>query len=379
MTHSKHAKHAKYATLGPAAGLLLALGLACDAGTKADAQADAKAAAAVDTKVAVKADVKADVQADVKPPAVGAAVVGGAVVVLKSVAEVEAALGKPIVVTAADLDLAGLVALVVEGKVQSAAELELLLNAPGGASHHLDLDVDGRLDYVQVVELRVDGEIRLELRAIPSSKLDASLGVVVGTLAIARAQAEGQLKVAASYGAAVTGGADFKFERGFAATFTGDAVVLADASAGAFLGWAVQVGRPAYTSVHVATADVTLGVDGAVQWGTDVSLQLAAARLAALRGALKVELAAPKLAAEVDADVKAGAKAAAEVGAALKHKAEAGVKVGGGVKTGGSVGGGVKVGGSVSVGGGLGGGLGGGGKVGGKAGGKAGAGIKIGR
>lgn len=351
---------------------------ACD--SKPDAEPATKIDASVEAKIDGKVDGKAVTTLDAAADADVEAAAGLTVAaVLKPVVEVEAVLGKPVVVAAADLSLDAVAELVATGAVTTAAELELALNAEGGLAHRIDLDADAALDYVQVVEVRAGADINLELRAIPSSKLDASLGVVVGTLAIARAQAEGQLKVAASYGAAVTGGADFKFERGFAATFTGDAVVLADASAGAFLGWAVQVGRPAYTSVHVATADVTLGLDGAVQWGTDVSLQLAAARLAALRGALKVELAAPKLAAEVDADVKAGAKAAAEVGAALKHKAEAGVKVGGGVKTGGSVGGGVKVGGSVSVGGGLGGGLGGGGKVGGKAGGKAGAGIKIGR
>lgn len=362
-----------YSKLCTASGLWLALTLGCDAGTKADAQADAKAATVVQADV--KADAKAEVKADVKAPEVGAVVVGGSLVVLKSVAEVEAALGKKIALKAADLDLAGLVKLVVEGKLTSAAELELLLNAPGGASHRIDLDADGTLDYVQVVELRADGRVELELRAVPSSKLDATLAVVVGSLAIARAQAEGQLRVTANYGAAVAGGADFKFAQSFAAKFEGDAVVVADAGAGAFLAWSVQAGRPVYASTHVAAADITLGLDGAVQWGTDVSVKLAAERLAALRGALKVELVVPDVVADVDAAAKAGA------GVAVKHsaKAGAGVKVGGGAKAGGStgVGGGVKVGGSVgvSVGGGLGGSIGGGGK----AGGKAGAGIKIGK
>lgn len=371
MTHSK---------LCTMSGLWLALTLGCDSGTRAEAQADARAGAEV------KADAKSEVKAETKPPtvgvAVGAAVVGGAVVGLKSVAEVEAAIGEKIDLKAADLDLAGLVKLVVAGKVTSAAELELLLNAPGGASHHIDLDADGVLDYVQVVELRADGRVDLELRAVPSSKLDASLAVVVGSLAIVKAQAEGQLQVAANYGAAVEGGADFKFAQSFAARFEGDSVVVADAGAGAFLAWSLQAGRPVYASTHVAAADVTLGADGAAQWGADASVKLAADRLAALRGALKVEVAAavpdvPNVAAEIDAGAKAGVKAAAKQGA----KVEAGIKVGGGAKAGGStgVGGGVKVGGSVgvSVGGGLGGSIGGGG--GGKAGGKAGAGIKIGK
>lgn len=342
-----------------ASGLLFTLSLGCEAGTRAEVQADAKAAVVVDTKAEVKAP---EVKADVKAPEVGAVVVGGGVVVLKSVAEVEAALGKKIALQAADLDLAGLVALVVAGKVTGAAELELLLNAPGGASHHIDLDGDGSLDYVQVVELRVDGGVTFELRAVPSSKPAASLAVVVGSLTITRAQAEGQLRVAASYAAAVVGGADFRFERSFAATFAGDAVVLADAEAGAFLAWSLQAGRPVYASTHLTAADITVGVGGAVQWGVDASAQLTAERLAALRGALKVELALPQV------DTKVDAKAGAKVGAGVKQSA----KVGGGVK-----GGGVKVGGSVgvSIGGGIGGSIGGGGK----AGGKVGGGIKIGK
>ena len=353
MTHSRWSA----ASLGLA--LRLAPIVACDSGTKTEAKAEAKAAVVVDATVDTKA-----VKAELEPPEVGAVVVGAAAVSLKSVAEVEAALGKAIALAAADLDLAGLVKLVVEGKVTSAAELELLLNAPGGASHHIDIDADGSLDYVQVVELRAAGGVTLELRAIAASA-SAALGVVVASLAITPAEAEGQLRVAASYGAAVAGGADFTFSQAYAAQFAGVVVTPVDATAGAFLAWSVQAGRPVYLSTHVSAADITLTGDGAAQFGADASVQLAAARLAALRGALKVELAIdPSLAAASDVKLAADAKAGVGVkaGAKVKHgaKAEAGVKVGGG--------GGVKVGGSagVSIGGGV------------KVGGKAGGGVKIG-
>jgi hypothetical protein len=362
----------KLSTLRPV-GIVLALcvGAACDSGTKADAKADAKAGVVADAKADVKADAKVDVKADAKVDVPTPAVRLDAAVVLKPVAEVEAALGKKISLKAADLDLAAVVRLVVEGKLGGAAELELLLNAPGEASHRIDIDADGKLDYLQVVELRAGGDVTLELRAVPSSKLDASLAVLVGSVVTARAQAEGKLKVAASYGAAVEGGAEFKFSRDFAAEFSGEAVTLADASAGAFLAWSVQVGRPIYVSTHVATADVTLAADGGVQFGADAAVKLSAEQLAALRGALKIELGAPKVAVDVDSDVKAKVKGAAKGEGAVK--ASGGVKVGasssGGVKVGGSAGSGVKVGGSAGVS------IGGGASVGGKAGG----GIKIGK
>lgn len=359
-------------------GLSMLLLTACDSGTKAGA--DAKAGAAVEVKADAKASAAAgadlQAQADVKAPTAGAAVVGGSVVALKPVAEVEAALGKPIVLASADLDLAAVLRLVVEGKIRSAVELELLLNAPvtanAGASHRVDLDVDGTLDYLQVVEVRAVGAVNLELRAIASSKLDASLAVLVATIATARA--DGKVIVTGSYGADVKGGADFKFEKAFAAESKGDAVVVADAGAGAFVGWTLDVARPTYTSTHVSAADITVAADGAVQFGADASVRFTAEQLAALRASLKVELAALAV---PDAKLEVGGKAGA--GVKVKHdaKVEAGAKAGSGAKAGASAGvkvggsgGGGKVGGSVGVS------LGGGASIGG--GGKAGAGIKIG-
>ena len=351
---------------------------ACDSGkpTPTDAKVvavDAKAAAAVDVKAG--ADVKAKTQVDVAVPAVeivapAPTAVGAAVVVLKPVVEVEAALGKPIVLAKADLELEALVKLVVEGKIHSAAELELLLNAPGAASHRVDLDVDGTLDYIQVVEVRTAGAVALELRAIASSKLDASLAVLVGSIVTTRAEAEGKLLVTASYSAAVQGGAEFEFSQGYAAEFRGDVVVLAQADAGAFLAWAVAVGRPTYVSTHVSAADITLAADGGVQFGADAAVRLSAEQLASLRGALKIELAAiaaPEVALAVGgkAQLKHSAKAGASAKAGSSAKAGVSVKSGasGGAKIGGSAG--VSIGGSAGV------------SIGG--GGKAGGGIKIGK
>lgn len=345
---------------------------ACDSGTPTPTDAkvvavDTKAATAVDVKAG--ADVKANAQVDVAVPAVAivaptpTAVVGAAVVVLKPVVEVEAALGKPIVLAKADLELAALVKLVVEGKIHSAAELELLLNAPGAASHRVDLDVDGTLDYIQVVEVRTAGAVALELRAIASSKLDASLAVLVGSIVTTRAEAEGKLLVTASYGAAVQGGADFEFSQGYAAEFRGDVVVLAQADAGAFLAWAVEVGRPSYVSTHVSAADITLAADGGVQFGADAAVRLSAEQLVALRGALTIELAAiaaPEVGGKAHLKhlVKAGggakAGSSAKAGVSVKSGASAGAKIGGSVSIGGtagvSIGGGGKAGGGVKIG-----------------------------
>lgn len=361
---------------------LLVLLLACDskpaegggkAEAKADIKADAKADIQLDTKAVADAAAKAKADADAQL----AAAVQATIVPLKPVAEVQAAIGTEVSIRPADLDLKGVVELLAKGDIRTAAELELFLNAPGGAAHRVDFDIDGKLDYLQVVEVRAGADVNFEIRAIPSSKLDASLAVLVANLATVRAQAEGAIKVVATYSAAVEGAADLKFEHDIKADFKADAVVLADAKAGAFFGWAVDVARPAYVSVHLSPADIQVGADGAAQFAGDVSASLDAARLAALRGAIKVEALVLAAVDPPDVDVKAAAKAGAKAkaGVDVSHsaKSEGAIKVGsgGGVNVGS---GGIKVGGSagVSFGGSAGASVGGGGKA------KAGAGIKIG-
>ncbi|MDC0723290.1 hypothetical protein [Nannocystis bainbridge] len=363
--------------------LLLACDSAAEGGGKVEAKADAKADIKLDTKAVADAAAKAQADADADARAAAVAVAQVTIPTLKTVAEVEAALGTKIVLKPADLDLKGVVELLAKGEIKTAAELELFLNAPGAAAHRVDFDADGKLDYLQVVEVRLGGNVDFELRAVPSSKLDASLAVLVATLATVRAEAEGALKVVASYSAAVEGGAEFKLERDFKADFKADGVVLADAGAGAFFGWALDVKRPAYVSAHVSPLDIQIAADGAAQFAGDVSASLAAAHLAALRAAIKVEALAlaavdvPKIdITPPKVDVKGVAKAKAGLDVDHSAKAESSIKVGsgGGVNVGS---GGIKVGGSagISVGGGGGVSVGGGGS--GK--GKAGAGIKIGK
>ena len=272
------------------------------------------------------ADAKADVAAGGEvtvAAAVPATVAGNVAVELKPVTAVEAALGTKISLAAADLDLKGVATLLVTGQVKLAAELELLLNAPAGASHSVDIDADGKLDYVQVVELPAVSQVTFELRAVPLSKLDASLAVSLGSIVIARAEGGGKLVVSASYGAAVAGGADFEFSQDVAADLHGSAVTVADASTGAFLAWTFVAGRPVYVSTRVSTADIELAANGAVHLGGDTAAHLDAARLAGLRAGLAVKAAigAPKIEADGKLIGKAGAKAEANAGVKAGAKA----------------------------------------------------------
>lgn len=88
--------------------------------------------------------------------------------------------------TAASLRLDAVVALVEGDTIADAKALEIQLNDPAAKLHAIDLDGDGKTDFVDVIERRKDGKTTLELRAIPSSEQKsenlAKVSVVVATL-----------------------------------------------------------------------------------------------------------------------------------------------------------------------------------------------------
>jgi len=88
--------------------------------------------------------------------------------------------------TAASLRLDAVVALVEGDSIADAKALEVELNNPEAKLHAIDLDGDGKTDFVDVIERREGGKTILELRAVPSSKQDskdlAKVSIVVATL-----------------------------------------------------------------------------------------------------------------------------------------------------------------------------------------------------
>lgn len=338
-----------------------------------DSTPAAEPATRVDASVVADADLKADARADARAVttldvAADADAAAGLTVAaeLRPVADVEAVLGKPVVVAAADLSLVAVADLVISGAVTTAAELELALNAEGSAAHRIDLDADATLDYLQVVEIRTGADVSLELRAIPSSKLDAALAVRVATIDLVRLGAD--LEVRARFDAVVQGGAEVRFDRKIEAAFSGDAVVAANA--GAFATWAFTPGRAVWISHHKARADVEVLASGDIRFVGDTHFALTAARFADLKARFAVKVAAPTVAVDTrtDAEVAAAAVALRNVGVKVKHQASARASAGGGATVG--LGAGINVGASAGAS------VGGGAKAGGKA--KSSGGLKIG-
>ena len=222
--------------------VLLAL-TACDAAMQAKAQQDAEAKAAVASEaqakdpavtntVAAKADVDTDASTAGK-------------------AAVKADIKADIKIEAAAFDLESVSFLVKKGKVKDAKQLEAQINNPKEKINNVDIDGDGKVDKIQVVEIRneADGSIIFELRAIPSSTKDKDAAVVIANLNFVPDKVTKKMVVKCVYTPIVVGHDTIIYEYDVPIEVKNDVVVVVDSSP--FYGWAFTVSRPAYHGVFV--------------------------------------------------------------------------------------------------------------------------------
>ena len=208
----------------------LLLSLACDAAT---------AEAEVKTDEAVQAPAVVAVAADG-----GAAVVVDADAALAADAKVE--------IKADAFKLARVTALVQGGEIETAEELELAVNDPEADINSLDIDADGTVDHVEVVEVRGDARVDFQLKVIPSSRATVTHAVELATASVVAARATSEVSFSASFSAGVsfTGGASASASAlSFVApaTFEASAVIVAQP----LLAWVFVAERPLYTSVYI--------------------------------------------------------------------------------------------------------------------------------
>ncbi len=222
--------------------VLLAL-TACDAAMQAKAQQDAEAKAAVASEAQAKdpavtntVAAKADVDTD-------ASTAGKAAVKADIKADVK--------IEAAAFDLESVSFLVKKGKVKDAKQLEAQINNPKEKINNVDIDGDGKVDKIQVVEIRneADGSIIFELRAIPSGTKDKDAAVVIATLNFVPDKVTKKLVVKCVYSPIVVGHDTVVFEYFVPIEVNNDVVVVVDSSP--FYGWAFTVSRPVYYGVFV--------------------------------------------------------------------------------------------------------------------------------
>jgi hypothetical protein len=89
--------------------------------------------------------------------------------------------------TAASLRLYTVAELVEGDSIADVKSLEAKINDPDAGLSAVDIDGDGEVDFIEVVEVRNGGKTTLELRAIPSSKKDedvAKVAVLVATVEV---------------------------------------------------------------------------------------------------------------------------------------------------------------------------------------------------
>ncbi|MEZ4454063.1 MAG: hypothetical protein R3B09_31705 [Nannocystaceae bacterium] len=221
-----------------------------------DSQAEVKAEAS--QEVAVQAEAGAEVDA-----AAGVAVAVNPEVVAEGKIEI-----KP-----ADFKIEAVGAAIEAGEIESAAELEVMINAEASDINHLDVDLDGTIDHIQVVEVRaptvvaevdaeVDAEARaavdveaaavasadvsFEFRVIPSSRATIDAGVVFASTAFVHHHARAELEVRTAFTAVVP--QPEVHVHAFVTPFEFHAGVVVGGPA--LIAWAFAPARPVYVGTY---------------------------------------------------------------------------------------------------------------------------------
>jgi len=187
--------------LGVGALALLFTLSACDKGA-GEGEGEVKAEANVEAAAEANAEANAEVEGEARVAVVAEARVAG-----------------DVTIKSADFELEVVSQLIKEGEIESAAELEVVINDEARGINHVDIDADGTIDHIQVVEVRgptievdgtVDAEVDAEVGAEISAEVevDGTVDAEVEGVAGAVAEAAAEVKVEA----AAVADADVVFE-----------------------------------------------------------------------------------------------------------------------------------------------------------------------
>jgi hypothetical protein len=135
--------------------------------------------------------------------------------------------------------------LIQDNKVKNGKDFERALNRR--SINRVDVDRDGRVDPIQVVETQDDDRRTFTLRAIPTSAKGQEpdkVAVPVATIDFAPDPKGQRVNVAARYAPIVVGGPPFAFF--VPAVYQGNVIVF---PAGSFFYWLLVIQRPIYVGV----------------------------------------------------------------------------------------------------------------------------------
>lgn len=184
----------------------------CDKGADGDAeeQAEAEVAAKADGEASGEANVEADVEAS-------------ALVVA------DARIAGDVTIKPADFKLDVVAEMLKEGTIESAAELEVRINDEEQGINHVDIDADGTIDHIQVIEVRgpsaaveldadvqaavdVDVDVDVEADVDVDAEVEGVVEAAADAAADAAAEVDAAVDAAVAADAAIVGGADVVFE-----------------------------------------------------------------------------------------------------------------------------------------------------------------------
>lgn len=207
---------------------------ACDSAQVQALEAHVEANAALEAQENVALEAKQDGVAEVKTPS----------------AEVKAEVKVEATIKAETLDLESITYLVKKGKVKDAKALEAKINSPKEKLNDVDLDGDGKIDKIVIVEVKKDdGTIVFELHAVPSKTKKKEEAVVVAIVTFVPDKETNVLIVKATYTPVVIGYDTIVYDYTVPIVVKNDVVVV-EGGVG-FYGWLYAVHRPAYYGVFV--------------------------------------------------------------------------------------------------------------------------------
>jgi len=153
-------------------------------------------------------------------------------------------------VEAEALDLESIHFLVKKGKVKDAAQLEKQINDPKEKLNNVDADADGKVDKIQVVEVKKDGGGSVfELKAIPSKSKDKDAAVVVAFVHFDPDKSTNKLIVKAEFAPIVILPEPVVFVHEVDITIQGDTFVVVEPNP--FFTWFFTPARPVFIGVFV--------------------------------------------------------------------------------------------------------------------------------
>lgn len=210
------------------------------------ALAGCDAAIIANQRAAAEAEAEADVA--VKAEAGGEAVVAVEADAPKGDAKVAANVDVKVELKPDALDLETMTYLIKKGKVKDADALEKKINNPKEKLHHIDIDGDGKLDKIQIVEVKQGDTIIFELHAFPSGKKDKDNFVIVGYINFTADKTTNVLIVKATYAPVFIGYETIVYDYTAPIVVKNDVVVVSGGIG--FYGW-LYAPRPAYVGVIV--------------------------------------------------------------------------------------------------------------------------------